>query len=78
MDKSNRFRPARAKIKDRFLLTKEESGKQTHHIVLDISETNISYNVGDSVGIYPEHHPDIVKKTLATLGASGNERHSGR
>lgn len=44
------------------------------HVVLDISGTGIQYEVGDRCGILPENSPELIERTLAALGASGDER----
>ncbi len=56
--------PYFAKIKERFRLTLPGSSKQTHHIVVDLGDSAITYNVGDSLAIFPENHPDVIEKTL--------------
>ena len=59
--------PFKGKIKSRFALSKSNSEKETQHIVLDISNSGLSYEVGDSVGIYAEHSQEIINKTLNAL-----------
>lgn len=44
------------------------------HVVLDISGTGIQYEVGDRCGILPENSPELIERTLAALGATGDER----
>jgi sulfite reductase (NADPH) flavoprotein alpha-component len=39
----------------------------THHVVVDLGESGIQYTVGDSIGIYPENHPEVIAKTLQVL-----------
>ncbi|HRD55867.1 MAG TPA: sulfite reductase [Parachlamydiaceae bacterium] len=70
----SRTNPFFAKIKERKRLSKEGSKKNTHHIVLDISGSNIDYAVGDSIGIYPKNDPYLVNWTLRALNATGNEQ----
>lgn len=69
----NKLKPFPAKLKDRFLLSKPGSDKETWHIVLDISGSGISYKVGDSVAILPSHDPSLVHKTLEALRFTGQE-----
>lgn len=78
----NKSNPFLATIKERYNLTLPGSKKNTQHIVLDISNSNLTYHVGDSIGIFPINHSDLVEKTLKAMHASGNEiiidKHSGQ
>ncbi|MCP5469138.1 MAG: sulfite reductase [Chlamydiales bacterium] len=49
------------------------SEKETYHLVLDISKTNLSYRVGDCVAIYPQNDPILVQDILDAMGATGKE-----
>jgi sulfite reductase (NADPH) flavoprotein alpha-component len=51
MKEYNKSHPFLAKIKTRYRLNKPGSKKQTHHVVLDISGSDIEYRVGDSEGV---------------------------
>lgn len=46
-------------------LTKEGSDKETFHLELDLSGTNINYSVGDCVAIYPHNDPKLVETILS-------------
>ncbi len=65
--------PAIAKVKLRFPLTKSGSSKNTQHIVLDTRELSLQFDVGDSVGIYPQNDPILVDHILSTVRATGEE-----
>lgn len=52
-------------IKDRYLLTKTGSTRCTWHIALKAS--NLTFNVGDSIAIYPTNSIDVVEKILSIL-----------
>lgn len=66
-------KPFIASIKERYSLSKLGSQKNTHHIVLDLGNSCLDYDVGDSVGIYPQHDPELVSRTLHAIKATGNE-----
>jgi len=66
-------RPFFASLKERFLLSKEESKKKTRHLVLDLKDSALSYEPGDALGIFPQHDPELVDKTLKALRATGKE-----
>lgn len=59
--------PFHAKIIERDSLTKEGSTKKTYRLVLDISGSNIHYQVGDSIGIFPQNDPEQVHFILKVL-----------
>ncbi len=64
--------PFISKIKDRKLLNKEGSSKKTYHIILDIKDSDIKYEVGDSVAILPQNDPKIVDLTITSMKGSNN------
>jgi len=72
--KYTRLNPYLAKIKKREWLSPEESGKGTLHVVLDIKGSGITYETGDTLGVYPVNSPALVDKTLRALGAAGEEQ----
>lgn len=57
-------------IKERQLLNRPGSDKQTYHIVL---EAPIDYQVGDCIGIYPPNDPEDVSTLLKVINATGDE-----
>ena len=65
--------PFYASIKKRYDLTKVGSQKKTQHLELDIKGSGLSYEVGDSVGIFARHDPELIKKTLDAMRATGFE-----
>jgi len=69
----SRTNPFIAKVKIRERLSKTGSKKNTHYIALDISGSNIRYDVGDSIGIYPVNDPHLVIWTLRAMDATGHE-----
>lgn len=65
--------PFFAAVKARYSLSKAGSKKKTQHLVLDLKGSNLSYDVGDSIGVLPRHAPDLVLKTLQAVRATGKE-----
>lgn len=65
--------PFLAKIKQRYSLCKNGSSKKTYHLVLDLAGSGLTYEVGDSLGIYPVNDPILVEKTLNAMKANGQE-----
>ena len=50
-------------------LNREGSEKETWHIELDLAGTDLDYEVGDSLGIFPINDPELVDSVIAALGA---------
>lgn len=69
----SRLSPFIAKIKHRQDLCYSCPDKITQHIVLDLMDSGIEYNVGDCVGVYPVNDPELVLLTLKAMKAEGNE-----
>lgn len=78
----NKQNPFIASIKDRYPLSKLGSQKHTHHVVLDISNSDMTYNVGDSVAVLPLQDAHLVQLTLNAMHANGDEmvieKHTGQ
>ncbi len=66
--------PYLASIKHKSLLNDPKSDKEVYHFVLDVPSSKITYDVGDSIGIFPSNNPSFVKEILAVLQADGNEQ----
>lgn len=56
--------PFYAYIKERFILNKSGSSKKTLHVVLDLKDSDIEYQVGSCFGILPENSPERVQTFL--------------
>ena len=41
--------------------------KQTHQIALALNESDLTYEVGDALGVYPLNPPDVVDEIIANL-----------
>lgn len=65
--------PFLASIKERYSLCKPGSEKNTQHLVLDLRGSGLTYEVGDSIGIFSQHDPLLVHKTLEAIKATGHE-----
>jgi sulfite reductase (NADPH) flavoprotein alpha-component len=68
-----RSRPYHATIKERKLLSKPGSTKQTWHLSLDLKGSDLAYTVGDSIGVFAQNDPLFVRQLLDVLSASGEE-----
>jgi sulfite reductase (NADPH) flavoprotein alpha-component len=65
--------PVPARLVSSVALTAQGAEKETRHVVLDLSESGLSYAPGDSLGIWPQNNPDEVELLLAILRAKGSE-----
>jgi sulfite reductase (NADPH) flavoprotein alpha-component len=50
------------------------SEKDTRHFEISFAGSGLSYEVGDSMAVYPTNDPELVEDILAALGAKGDER----
>ena len=53
-------------------LNRPGSDKATHHVEIDLGHDGPSYEVGDSLGIYPTNCGDLVGEIIDALGASSD------
>lgn len=63
--------PARMTVNRR--LSGPDSEKDTRHFEISLEGSGLSYEVGESVAIYPTNDPDLVDEILHALGATGEE-----
>ncbi len=54
-------------------LTGANSEKDTRHYEISLAGSGLSYEVGDSLGIFPTNPPELVEEILAALHATGEE-----
>src|SRR4029077_5654384 len=64
--------PARLVVNRR--LSGPESEKDTRHFEIDLTGWGLSFEVGDSLAVYPSNDPELVDEIIHTLGATGDER----
>src|SRR5213596_2057418 len=63
--------PARMIVNRR--LSGLESEKDTRHFEIDLTGWGLSFEVGDSVAVYPANDSDLVEEIIHALGAKGDE-----
>ena len=68
-----RDRPALATLVDAHPLSRPGSEKDVRHVVLDLSATDVTYDAGDSLGVFARKNPQLVQAVLDRLGATGEE-----
>lgn len=62
-----RTTPALARLSRATCLTGEDTEKETFHIALDISGTNLTYKTGDALGVWPCNSEATVQQVLNAL-----------
>lgn len=69
----NKNNPFPATLKERKKLSKQGSEKETFHFVIDISNSGMTYETGDWLGVYPTNDPLAVNTLLKALNFTGEE-----
>lgn len=62
-----KHKPFPAEVLKNYNLNGEGSAKQTHHIELSLDGSELEYEVGDALGVYPLNPPDVVEEMLKAL-----------
>ncbi|MCA9240009.1 MAG: sulfite reductase subunit alpha, partial [Planctomycetales bacterium] len=69
----SRAKPFRSRVSALRALNKEGSDKHVVHVELDLKGSDLSFRVGDSLGVFPTNCPDLVEDILYSLKAHGTE-----
>ena len=64
--------PARMLVNRR--LSGPESEKDTRHFEIDLTGWGLSFEVGDSLAVYPSNDTELVDEIIRALGADGDEQ----
>jgi sulfite reductase (NADPH) flavoprotein alpha-component len=65
--------PVPARLVSSEPLSAAGTDKETRHVVIDIAESGLRYEPGDSLGVWPQNNPDEVELLIAILKARGSE-----
>jgi sulfite reductase (NADPH) flavoprotein alpha-component len=68
-----RTNPFTAEVLENFNLNGRGSDKQTHHLKLAIEGSGLTFEAGDSLGIYPHNDPQLVDEVIAFMGWNAAE-----
>jgi sulfite reductase (NADPH) flavoprotein alpha-component len=66
---TSRDAPATVTFRSRVKLNKSGSQKETYHIEIDLSGSEIRYDVGDAFGLFPRNDPALVEEVMRAIGA---------
>src|SRR6516165_6063154 len=69
----SRTNPFPAKMLINRRLSGKESEKDTRHFELDLTGWGLSFEVGDSVAVYPTNDPVLVDEIIRAISAKGDE-----
>ena len=69
----SRKNPFPATLQTNRKLTAENSAKDTRHYEISIAGSGLIYEVGDSLGVFPQNDPALVQEILEALDFSGEE-----
>ncbi|HKH52001.1 MAG TPA: molybdopterin-dependent oxidoreductase, partial [Mycobacterium sp.] len=67
-----RAKPILAPLARNLVLTAPNSRKEVRQFGFDVSEYNVTYAAGDSLGVYSTNNPEIVDAWLAATGLRGD------
>ena len=65
-----RENPVDVAFVSRYRLNKEGSAKDTWHVEFDLAASGLTYEAGDSFGLFPANELGLVDQIIAMLGAS--------
>ncbi len=66
--------PFPAKLKTNRLLNAPGSDKETRHFEIVLEGSDLSYEVGDALGVLPTNCPDLVASIIEAAALSGDEK----
>ncbi|HWJ78151.1 MAG TPA: assimilatory sulfite reductase (NADPH) flavoprotein subunit [Niallia sp.] len=69
----SRTNPFYAEVLDVINLNGRGSNKQTFHVELSLEDSGITYEPGDSLGIFPTNDPELVDALIKQLGFAPEE-----
>nr|WP_276539715.1 assimilatory sulfite reductase (NADPH) flavoprotein subunit [Paenibacillus polysaccharolyticus] len=70
----NRTNPFKAEVLENLNLNGRGSDRETRHIELSLEGSNLDYEPGDSLGVFPENHPRLVDELIAAMGWNADEQ----
>jgi sulfite reductase (NADPH) flavoprotein alpha-component len=65
--------PFPAHLTENRMLTQPGSAKETRHFVVSLAGSDLHYQAGDSLGVFPSNRAEDVAEIIQRLGATGDE-----
>ncbi|WP_216831118.1 assimilatory sulfite reductase (NADPH) flavoprotein subunit [Alkalihalobacterium elongatum] len=69
----NRTTPFQAEVLENLNLNGRGSNKETRHLEISLEGSGLTYEPGDSLGVYPENDPELVELLLKEIKFDPNE-----
>lgn len=69
----SRTNPFKAEVLENLNLNGRGSDRETRHIELSLEGSNLQYEPGDSLGVFPENHPRLVDELIAAMDWNADE-----
>ncbi|MBW7460196.1 sulfite reductase flavoprotein subunit alpha, partial [Paenibacillus sepulcri] len=69
----SRTNPFQAEVLENLNLNGRGSDRETRHLEISLEGSNLQYEPGDSLGIYPENHPRLVDELIGFMGWNADE-----
>jgi sulfite reductase (NADPH) flavoprotein alpha-component len=70
----SRERPFAATLRSKDLLTRSGSDKEVRHIVLSLAGSDLNYEPGDALGVWPRNSPELVERVLALCALAADSQ----
>lgn len=70
----SRSNPFYAEVLENLNLNGRGSDRETRHMELSLEGSGLTYEPGDSLGVYPENHPELVAELIEAMGWDAEER----
>ncbi|CAM4003853.1 assimilatory sulfite reductase (NADPH) flavoprotein subunit [Saccharibacillus endophyticus] len=70
----SRSNPFRAEVLENLNLNGRGSARETRHLELSLEGSGLTYEPGDSLGVYPENHPRLVDEIIEEMGWNAEEQ----
>ncbi|MGF7047229.1 sulfite reductase (NADPH) flavoprotein alpha-component [Paenibacillus sp. DS2015] len=69
----SRTNPFQAEVLENLNLNGRGSDRETRHLEISLEGSNLQYEPGDSLGVYPENHPRLVEELIEAMGWNAEE-----
>jgi sulfite reductase (NADPH) flavoprotein alpha-component len=69
----SRTNPFHAEVLENLNLNGRGSNKETRHLEISLEGSGLTYQPGDSLGIYPQNDPELVNKLIQALNSNPDE-----
>ncbi|WP_261301430.1 assimilatory sulfite reductase (NADPH) flavoprotein subunit [Paenibacillus andongensis] len=70
----SRTNPFQAEVLENLNLNGRGSDRETRHVEISLEGSNLQYEPGDCLGIYPENHPRLVDELIEAMGWNAEEQ----